>query len=295
MKDWSIMADAIKEAMKKKFESLPADERDFLEEKAAMEAIESLDEKAAMEALRDAAMKSIEADKGAGTEHNNESQKNIRKISQQVLSEVIMENNFELENELQKSLRTIADLSEENNKLQEKNGVLEERRKHFKERQRTMQLRKKNHQRLPKTLEGGRYRKKKSSLILSCAVCKSTKTSDFSTAEQKLGAFATCNFCMNGGSFYVSVRDHHGDITKFKIHKKIKMKTVFETYATKRGLKVDLLSFFVDGKRIGPNNTAEFSGLKDKDTVHCQYNSAVLEFFRFIRKEVHEANPGVNL
>ncbi|KAL7533204.1 hypothetical protein ACHAXR_005097, partial [Thalassiosira sp. AJA248-18] len=201
------------------------------------------------------------------------------------------EKGTEPNNEIHKRLRTIAHLSEEMDAAHEQTGVLE--RKNLKGRQRKMQLLKEK-RRLTKKLDDHNGQKK-SSLTLSCAVCKSTRTLDFSTGEQKLGAFATCKNCRNGEAFFISVEDHHGDTTKFRIHKKIKMKTIFEAYANERGLKVELFSFFVDGKQIGPDSTAGFLGLKDKDTIDCQYNSAVLEFFRFIRKEVHEANPGVNL
>ena len=60
-----------------------------------------------------------------------------------------------------------------------------------------------------------------------------------------------------------------GEETFFKIKKSTRMKKVFETYATRKGVQSSSLRFLLDGDRIDPEQTPKMLELDDQDQIDC--------------------------
>ncbi|GKY98196.1 hypothetical protein MPSEU_000777400 [Mayamaea pseudoterrestris] len=67
----------------------------------------------------------------------------------------------------------------------------------------------------------------------------------------------------------IRVKDQTGEETFFKVKKTTKMKKIFETYASRRGVQASSLRFLLDGERIEPDQTPKMLELEDQDQIDC--------------------------
>lgn len=65
------------------------------------------------------------------------------------------------------------------------------------------------------------------------------------------------------------VQDQQGGQVHFKVKFSTPMRKIFDMYAQKRGVAVDVLRFMLDGRRIRPEDTAASLDLEDNDQIDC--------------------------
>ncbi|GAX13528.1 small ubiquitin-related modifier [Fistulifera solaris] len=67
----------------------------------------------------------------------------------------------------------------------------------------------------------------------------------------------------------IRIRDQDGQETFFKIKKTTKMRKVFESYATRRGVQMTSLRFLLDGENVELDSTPKMLELEDQDQIDC--------------------------
>jgi small ubiquitin-related modifier len=65
------------------------------------------------------------------------------------------------------------------------------------------------------------------------------------------------------------VQDQQGGQVHFKVKFSTPMRKIFDMYAQKRGVAVNVLRFMLDGRRVRPEDTAATLGLEDDDQIDC--------------------------
>lgn len=65
------------------------------------------------------------------------------------------------------------------------------------------------------------------------------------------------------------VQDQQGGQVHFKVKFSTPMRKIFDMYAQKRGVAVNVLRFMLDGRRIRPEDTAASLDLEDNDQIDC--------------------------
>ncbi len=63
------------------------------------------------------------------------------------------------------------------------------------------------------------------------------------------------------------VREGTGEETAFKVKKSTKMSKIFETFASRKGLSVNMIRFMYDGQRIKAEDTPKMLEMEDDDQI----------------------------